>query len=422
MKVLWFTNTACGAAEKLRIPGLRGGWLRSLEAALVARKEIELSICFYSSQAIEPFRFRGTEYYPVHRSSSGSKTSRYLGRVMGEASQEKQELPKLLEIIGKVKPDIIHIHGTEENFGLVQQLTDIPAVISIQGILSPYVEKFYAGIPPSIVERYEEFTDKILLKSFRYSFQNLEKRAKRERAILKMSKNVIGRTIWDKRVTRVLSPDSIYFRNNELMRNPFYDIIWQKDEGRRKLKLITISSESLYKGFETIMKTASILVGYNKMEFEWVVVGLSDQDPIVTIVQNWLRESATELNIKLAGEKSETEIAQMLASSDIYCQVSHIENSPNSLCEAMLVGMPVIASNAGGTSSLLKDGREGILVQDGEPYSMAGAVIELAADTEKAVRYGVNAKETAMLRHDRKHVCSELIGIYLKIKDDNLKS
>ena len=77
----------------------------------------------------------------------------------------------------------------------------------------------------------------------------------------------------------------------------------------------------------------------------------------------------------------------------IYIAISHIENSPNSLCEALILGAPCIATNAGGTSSLIEDGNNGILIQDGDAYSMAGAIIELTENYNIAIDYGNSARK-----------------------------
>ena len=47
--------------------------------------------------------------------------------------------------------------------------------------------------------------------------------------------------------------------------------------------------------------------------------------------------------------------------SDIFVSASHIENSPNNVAEAMILGMPCIATFAGGTSSYIEDNKNGIL-------------------------------------------------------------
>ncbi len=69
---------------------------------------------------------------------------------------------------------------------------------------------------------------------------------------------------------------------------------------------------------------------------------------------------------------------------------SHIENSPNALCEAMLVGTPCIAAFVGGVPSLVRHGEEGLLYHDADPFALAGAVDRLLGDRElgEAARFG----------------------------------
>jgi glycosyltransferase involved in cell wall biosynthesis len=101
--------------------------------------------------------------------------------------------------------------------------------------------------------------------------------------------------------------------------------------------------------------------------------------------------------------------------SDVFVHASHIDNSPNSLCEAMLLGMPVIATFAGGIPSILKDKHEGLLVQDGDPYAMAGAMLELFEDAEYAKTLGLNARQTAMLRHNPDTITKNMVQIYSSV-------
>lgn len=94
---------------------------------------------------------------------------------------------------------------------------------------------------------------------------------------------------------------------------------------------------------------------------------------------------------------------------------SHIENSPNNLSEAMILGMPCIATFAGGTGSLLIDGYEGILIQDGDPWAMAGAVMEMKENFERAIVVADKARTRALNRHDKNRIINDLIDIYKKI-------
>jgi len=81
----------------------------------------------------------------------------------------------------------------------------------------------------------------------------------------------------------------------------------------------------------------------------------------------------------------------------------------------MILGMPCIATFAGGTSSLLIDNTSGILIQDGDPWSLAGAIIELQNNPKKAIRLGNNAKLQADLRHDSNKILHDLRNIYYSV-------
>jgi glycosyltransferase involved in cell wall biosynthesis len=81
----------------------------------------------------------------------------------------------------------------------------------------------------------------------------------------------------------------------------------------------------------------------------------------------------------------------------------------------MVLGMPVIATYTGGTGSLLEDKKEGILIQDGDAYSMAGAVLEVVSNPGYAAELGKNARIRARERHNPDTITNDLISIYSKI-------
>lgn len=414
-RILWLSNTPSGAIEKLSPNTVAGGWMQSLEEQLVEDKNIELYVAFYYNHPIEPFKHKKTQYYPVLRSNTGSKFSRLIRRMPFGKNDDETELQKVLEIIEEVKPDIIHVHGTEENWGLIQKYTKIPVIVSIQGILSPYTERFFSGIPKRVAFINEGIKQKLLFKSANLSYSQMKKNAIREQEILKISKNIMGRTDWDRRITRVLAPDSKYFVGNEMLRPVFYEGKWNRKEYGKLIKIVSTSTAGIYKGLETIVKTAAILQKSSSFTFEWIVIGQNETGPLAQMVKKWLKCDYGQLGIRFVGIKKAEEMVDILISSDVYCQVSHIENSPNSLCEAMMVGMPIIASFAGGTDSMLENSEEGILVQDGDPYSYAGAINELVNHFELAKQYALKAKIKAEDRHNKKKIVEALITTYTNI-------
>lgn len=421
MKVLWFANTPCGAIEKISKNYYLGGWLKSLEDSLVENTQIELSVCFYWNRPLLPFKHKQTNYFPIYRNSGNSKVVRHVKKYFPKLN-DKDEIPLLLQVINSVKPEVIHIHGTEDNFGLIQEFTEIPCVISIQGFLLPIVVKYYEGISKTISNYYETLSTKLKYTPISIIYKDLKKRSLREQKILLKSKYIIGRTSWDKRISKLLAPNSKYYVGNEILRPVFYEKQWKKNNLTGIINIVTVMSGPLYKGLETVVEVASLLLSNKSIDFRWQVIGLAEDHPVSKIIKRWFKIQYSALFIELVGNKNEEELSELLVNADIYCQCSHIENSSNSLCEAMIIGMPIIASFAGGTDSMLKNNIEGILVQAGDYYSFAGAIKSLAENPERAINFGNNARETSLVRHNSKSIVKELIEVYQTIKKMDKKN
>ena len=92
---------------------------------------------------------------------------------------------------------------------------------------------------------------------------------------------------------------------------------------------------------------------------------------------------------------------------------SAIENSPNSLCEAQILGVPVVASYCGGTPTLVEDGMTGYLYRYEEFEQLAQLVMRMFACTN-FTSLSANEQQAAKARHDRQANVERLIQIYNK--------
>lgn len=410
MKVLWVCSTPCSGIDRLSNQVYFGSWLRSLEEALSEQKEIQLHVCFYWPHEMAPFTYNNSKFYPVLRERKKTSIGRALWRHL-KRNDDFTEINRLNAIVKKVSPDIIHIHGTEENFGLLQKHNNLPTVVSLQGIINPYLKKFYAGIPQVVAKKYEGPLSKILALSTDAHHKRFQFQAKRELEIFNISKNFIGRTAWDREQASIMNSTAKYYHAEELLRPAFYSKQWSKSGFSNPLQLVTTSSDSVYKGFELIVETCALLKK-NGINFVWKVIGLSSSSSLVKIVENWKKTKTQDLNIELLGNCNEVQICETLLQADMYCQVSHIENSPNSLCEAMMLGVPIIASNCGGTPSLLVSGKEGVLYTPGNTIELCNYIVAYSLDFENSKRMAAAAREKAVQRHNKKNTVEQYISIY----------
>lgn len=421
MKILWFSNSPCGSIRRNNKKALSGGWLISLEEELKKCNDIELNVAYFSDIKERDFLYEDVHYYPIYLPKSSNPVKRILDRRVSFKKKDEELLPVMLDVVKRSNPDLIHIHGTEERFGLIADyVKDIPIVFSIQGLIAPYTEKYFSGMPYSEIEKYESKYDVIRNVSFKNEYKSFCYRAEREIGYLRKAKYIFGRTFWDKDVTLALNPERKYFVVNEMLRTPFHTKQWNRSSfDSRKITLVSTISSGIYKGFETVLRTAFILKTYSCIDFEWVIAGYNEKSKWVKIASKITGLNHHELNIRLLGRVDAETLSQLLVDSDIYCHVSHIENSPNSVCEAMLVGMPVIATYAGGTASLLEHEKDGILVQDGDPYVFAGAIVELKNNFEMAKRLAEQGRARALQRHNGDNIIKELLDAYSDILPDS---
>ncbi|HEY5590906.1 MAG TPA: glycosyltransferase [Paludibacter sp.] len=417
MKVLWFSNSPASGAEYLKSGGIGGGWLSALDQPL--GKKIELHIAFYYPKFAKPFIYKDVYYHPICKKNfkwNWVKQLFYNKLIDGE------DLSFYMNIIYEVKPDVIHILGTENSFGIITKHTEIPIVVSIQGNITVYKQKYFAGIET----RYAHLRDTSSLLAFLNSrsffeyFVRFERFSQIELRNLSTVKHIIGRTNWDRRIMSIMAVNAQYYHNEEVLRKAFYEHQWVPEK-REKLIIHTTNGNSIYKGFETLCE-ALFEINQLGIPIEWRVAGIKESDIIVQMVKKKLNSRFPNSGLVLLGGINESDLVEKLLEADMYVMPSHIENSPNNLCEAMILGMPCIATFAGGTGSMLKDGEEGILIQDGDPWVLAGAILELRSKPEKAIEYGIKAREKALKRHNSDNIVNSLIDIYSTIIENGEKN
>ena len=123
-------------------------------------------------------------------------------------------------------------------------------------------------------------------------------------------------------------------------------------------------------------------------------------------------------NVNILGFTGPEKLQELLLSADMYVHTAYIDNSPNSVCEAQYLGLPIIATNVGGISSLVFDGKEGKLVPANSCYNMAYEIIALAKDKERQKMYSKNTMAHAIKRHENNCILDQLLSCYNSIRQE----
>lgn len=406
MRILWYANTPCLYKQNNAYNG--GGWLSSLQLLLMQRDDVELGIVFELQENNKKVVQDGVSYYPIvfPRKTLIEKIKGLLCPVKTYVEMEHLRYPsyeKLLRYpLEDFKPDVIMVFGSEKPFGLVASLTNIPVVLHIQGVLNPY---FNAFLPPFVswadYFRYSGGIKKLMRK--RITCKQWQASCEREKEICRRVKNYLGRTAWDYRVCQIMHPYANYIYSSEVLRPVFYFPL--KRILPNKLTIVTTISSPLYKGYDLVLKTAKMLKNKG-LNFSWNCYG--NINPLV--VESLLGIKHDKVNVKLCGVASSEELRDALCNATAYVHTSYIDNSPNSLCEAQMLGCTPVATNVGGIPSLVKNGVTGFLIPSNDPYQLAFLLEFLFLHPDRNIEMGEAAKKIARERHNQDKIVDKLIS------------
>lgn len=407
MKILWCTHSLAGF--KPEAGGYNGcGWITSLLDQFANLDGFDIGVAFFYGEDAEPVIKDKITYYPITlgKVSVLGKMKTFFGDYSAWEREEISHLDRLQVIVEKFKPDVIHVWGTETDMGLIANRVEVPVIVHLQGLLNPI---FNALLPPGVNQSDYIFKDgfspiKILnnLNALNYWKYKIS----REVRILRSCKNYFGRTHWDRAICRLYSPTGEYYYCSEILRDVFYHGEWARDTS--KIRILSTISSPLYKGADLVLKTAHLLKEYANIDFEWNLVGVSN----VKLQEKITHIKASEVNVYCRGVKTPEELYQLARKSTVYFHPSYIDNSPNSVCEAQIIGLPVIAVNVGGVSTLIEDKKTGILTPPNEPHMAAMNILNLLDDNKLMVSLSVNSKEEACKRHNPRGIINSLLSLY----------
>lgn len=417
MKILWVTNIPLPEASLLmgEKPIPFGGWLINAASGL-KRGNIKLEIAFpkISLDKVEVLNGKDIKFY-IFPSVNYSNLAMI------------NENPYLYNIINKSNPDIVHIFGTEFPHTLAMVniciKKNIDVVISMQGLVS-FIAKHYMNGLPERVQKLFTFRDLIKRDNIKMQQKKFVKRGEFEIKALQKVSHVIGRTTWDYACATIINPNVIYHYCNETLRDEFYTKSWTK-ENCEQFSIFVSQGSYPIKGLHFMLEAMPIIL--KSFPMAKLYIAGSDftkfdslkQKLTITSYGKYINELLKKYNLQekvvFIGELDEKHMCQRFLNSNVFVCPSTIENSPNSLGEAMILGVPTVAADVGGITDLLKHKEEGFVYQADAPYMLAHYICEVFKNEQLALDFSKKAKIKACRLHDKEQNNKRLLEIYWHI-------
>jgi len=414
MRVLWLTQLQLPAATG-DSSMLLGGWLEGLRAALEHyEKDVELGIVSSGGVRHRPFESGNATYYSLGEPSADTRIQRIARGWRATAAVPRGPVEEAVAVARRFAPDIVHIHGTEHFLGLAASHLRAPCVATLQGIATVCERFMFDAWPLSEIGRSVFTREFVRASSPLHAYVQMRVRAQVERKIIEELRYVIGQTDWDREVARLLNPSATYFDCPRALQAAFYETEWH-GHATPETTLYCTSSPSPYKGVETLLEAVHLLVeaGYDRVRLR--IGGGFPGSYMWPMLTRLTRRRRLEGTVTWLGPLDARQIASELRNATLYVLPSHIENESNALIEAMLAGVPCVAAAVGGVPSVVRQGVDGVLYHDSDPFALAAAIAGLLDDPDLARSLGTNARARAHARFDRETAAHRTREIYEQI-------
>ena len=420
MKVLWFSVTplSINAGENTGIEGK--GWISSLLQIALGIENIELVVAYenYSPQKKEVEETERLKIIPINICRYGKR--QIIKDMMTYREVDDFILSESLKIIHENKPDLIHVFGAEWCFGLLAKHVSIPVVIHIQGLWSQIRNSLLLPGQSSLFDRLKpELLTHPLGFFARYQYYNLSmERHRREEEILRTNKYFMCRTRWDQSIVRFYNREARVFHVDEALRQEFIQCKsrWKPRTKNKKIVIVTTGACYSIKGPDVVLKTAKLIRENTDCEIVWKWIGGTEDD--IKEFEKLTKINALEVGVRMMGTLSATEMIEELLSSDMYVHTSYSDNSPNAVCEAQYLGLPVIATDTGGVISLFSTNYDkNMIVPMNDPFYLASKIMELHSEDTRAMCLAENNWVISHQRHDCTRILKQLNDTYLQLCD-----
>jgi glycosyltransferase involved in cell wall biosynthesis len=247
----------------------------------------------------------------------------------------------------RLKPDLVHAWGTERGAALVASRLDWPSVVTMQGLLSWYEEL----VPLHLYDRVVARLERVSLRR-----------------------------------ARVVTTESNFAVNYLRQRYPRLEVrqaehapnwLFHRLERRPQtvpVRFIAVGTVNHRKGSDLLLRALGRLV--NEFPFELRVVGATDYAFLATLRSEL--PAALWGRIQFIKHLSPSQVAEELATATISVLPTRADTSPNAVKEAVVAGVPVVATRVGGVVDYVIDGENGLLVDSEDLDGLTQALRQAA--------------------------------------------
>lgn len=306
--------------------------------------------------------------------------------------------PYLKKLKSIVNPNLVHVFGTE--FPIAYYCLKVfgsnKVIISLQGIINDVKKNYFSDLPLLIRFKITLY-ELVSLNSLLIIFLSLKIRSFFELKALSNGTFFIGRTDYDYSFIKLYNTKFKYFNVYEPISDEFKNETWSIQNVERNSIYFSQAFNPI-KGFHIFLKTLSRIVKIEK-NIKVYVSGYFDANSNTfkkttysTFIHSIIKKNNLKNHIVFLGYLNSNQLSKYLLKSNVFVNCSLVENSSNSITEALSIGVPVIASNAGGIQNFIRHGENGLIFNIKNSFILDYYILKLFNSDHLASSFSHNSR------------------------------
>ena len=204
----------------------------------------------------------------------------------------------------------------------------------------------------------------------------------------------------------VTIPNGIDLRRYEI---PTYNFK-EKNSLKRKFMILYVGQLIKMKGIPYLFQAIKILKTKG-LDCDLVLVSYNPKEDVLTEA----RSLGIEENVRMFKKLPEDDLISAYKSCDVFVLPSLSEGLPTVLLEAMAAKKPVVSTNVSGVPYLLKDGKNGLMVNPRDPEALADRIERLLTDSKLYHEIAENGYQTVLQKYSWDKVTDMIVEQYKSV-------
>ena len=411
-RVLWIVNIVLPAvATELGLSKTPfGGWLTLMTDRLALRDDFRIGVAMRAPvKTLTRIEKNGIVYYAMPQSASDAFDV---------------DDGTVAEVLADFVPDVLHAEGSEMAYTRrFLKAWAGPKLLSLQGVINGN-RNYDLGRLPLLsmlnpLRPKTALTAVALMANFALRFLP---RLKAERETIQLADHIMGRTVWDRAQAWAINPDATYHHCSRILRDGFYGAAWDS-AGHETHSIFVGNAASPRKGTHVVIEAVRLL----RRAYPDIRLYVAGESPMEggssfkrqvgypAYVCDLIDRYGLKDRVTFTGLLDEPGMIRRMEQSHVFVMSSIIENSPNTLGEAMMVGTPSVSSFTGGVPSMASDEVDVLMYRADDPAMLAIQIKRLFDDPALCGRLSASARKRARHTHDPEANVQALVAAYDRI-------